>query len=426
MRHFYRPRPNARAGFTLVELLVVIAIIGVLVGLLLPAVQAAREAARRMSCSNNMKQLGLALHNYHSAFNEMPKQGTGTAGNNDLGHGMQTWSSESNSLMTLSAFVAMTPFVEQQALWEEISNPSTYQVDNPTVARSPSWPAMGPGPEQTSIGYRYRPWMTQLSTLRCPSDPGEGLPAMGRCNYSVCLGDSAIWVQLYGDLDDNWQKSSNSATKSKATGRGAFVPRITTKFRDILDGLSGTIAFGEHISSLNDGDVRGQVGVDISTTYDNPQSCNAFVSPTRPGFWSDGTDGGTAPPGYMGGNSWWGSDVWGRGFAWAHFSSTDTGFLTQAPPNSATCIEWWSKFQPGNMSPSSQHPGGCHVTMADGAVRFITESIESGDQTSDSPGYANNQSVQTAAHLRPGAESPYGLWGALGTRASREIIDGDY
>ena len=77
-QRYFMSRPRLRRGFTLVELLVVIAIIGVLVGLLLPAVQAAREAARRMSCSNNFKQIGLAIHNYHSAYKELPMQAHGT------------------------------------------------------------------------------------------------------------------------------------------------------------------------------------------------------------------------------------------------------------------------------------------------------------------------------------------------------------
>ncbi|MFG0289434.1 MAG: DUF1559 domain-containing protein, partial [Rhodopirellula sp. JB044] len=104
-------------GFTLVELLVVIAIIGVLVGLLLPAVQAAREAARRMSCSNNLKQLGLAVHNYHSAYNKMPMHGGGT-----WQDGAAVGSNLTNR-MDLSIWVGLTPFFEQQALWEQVVNP---------------------------------------------------------------------------------------------------------------------------------------------------------------------------------------------------------------------------------------------------------------------------------------------------------------
>ncbi len=125
-------KSDVRSGFTLVELLVVIAIIGVLVGLLLPAVQAAREAARRMSCSNNFKQIGLGIHNYHSAFKQLPNQGTGTHVSEALG-GRDVWDTnpgrEISSNMRLSYMVGILPFVEQQALWEMISNPHGFNAE---------------------------------------------------------------------------------------------------------------------------------------------------------------------------------------------------------------------------------------------------------------------------------------------------------
>lgn len=122
-----------KSGFTLVELLVVIAIIGVMVGLLLPAVQAAREAARRMACSNNVKQMGLGLHNYHSAFNKLPKGsggGTFAAGGTPL----------TDNRNRLSGLPAILPYIEQTALWEQISNP----LFDPAIPQQ--WPAMGPAP----------------------------------------------------------------------------------------------------------------------------------------------------------------------------------------------------------------------------------------------------------------------------------------
>ena len=106
-----------RAAFTLVELLVVIAIIGILVGLLLPAVQAAREAARRMSCSNNFRQIGLGLHNYHSAYKQLPTQLGGT-GNDLQGADRYFLGSDRTNNQSLSFIVGLTPFIEQQALWE--------------------------------------------------------------------------------------------------------------------------------------------------------------------------------------------------------------------------------------------------------------------------------------------------------------------
>ncbi len=416
-----------RPGFTLVELLVVIAIIGILVGLLLPAVQAAREAARRMSCSNNMKQLGLAIHNYESAYKNLPRQGTGTEGVNGV-NSPQSFSSTTHGLSQISALVGLTPFFEQQALWEEISNPSTFNLENPGTLQSPPWPPMGPIPSGPGAveGYRYRPWMTNIPTLRCPSDPGEGLPAKGRTNYGACMGDSWIWVSMLGQYGGgSWNTSSYTSRLNRSMGRGTFVFRLETKFKDILDGLSNTIAYGEHLTGLGDSDSRGQPAYNVSNVFDNPSSCDPYLSPTRPRFWSNGADNGTAPSAIYGVNQSSHTRGWSRGWSWGHASVLDSGFFTQAPPNSPVCMWEFRKQYGGNISASSQHPGGCHVMMADGAVRFVTDSIESGDQTSNSPGWDNNQDLQTGV-LAPGSPSPYGLWGTLGTKASKEVIDQDF
>ena len=184
-----------RQGFTLVELLVVIAIIGILVGLLLPAVQAAREAARRMSCSNNFKQIGLAVHNYHSSYKQLPQNGTGTtrslAGN----------VTNNGNRLFLSWLVPLTPFVEQQALWEKISNQSTEVTPGYTMPGTvlsyngiQMWPAMGPTPWVR----QYAPWETDVPTYRCPSDPAIGLPGHGRSNYAACIGDALDRVNYGG------------------------------------------------------------------------------------------------------------------------------------------------------------------------------------------------------------------------------------
>ncbi len=218
-------------GFTLVELLVVIAIIGVLVGLLLPAVQAAREAARRMSCSNNFKQIGLGLHNYHSAFDRLPTQMGGTK-TNTTGQDWYRPTDEANQL-SLGWLVGLLPFVEQQALWEQISNPSTVNLAAPGTVRNPPWPAMGPtitdennlhGSGVNTRNTAYAPWMTEIATLRCPSDPGTGLPAMGRTNYAGCLGDASSF-HADGAFTRHMIPDANRAQQMRASGRGFFVTR---------------------------------------------------------------------------------------------------------------------------------------------------------------------------------------------------------
>ncbi|KAA5540179.1 DUF1559 domain-containing protein [Roseiconus nitratireducens] len=389
-----------RRGFTLVELLVVIAIIGILVGLLLPAVQAAREAARRMSCSNNFKQLGLALHNYHSAYKQLPMHGGGTTGT-----GPNNWwtSRDDSNVWRLSALVGMTPFLEQQGLWEQISNPSTFDAVDPDIPRTPPWPPMGPTPTQA----RYLPWVTELPTLRCPSDPGVGLPALGRTNYGVCLGDS-MWWSIRGTQRVNDPPNSGWRQDSRAAERGFFVVHGESKFRDVLDGLSNTVAMGEFATDLGDRDTRtiqtnnGSQNPPASIR-DNPKWCfnQGQIDPERPRFWAQGV---TLP-----------GATNGRGYRWADFWCVFSTCHTILPPNSEIC-GGNNPGQTGIHPPSSRHQGGAHVLMGDGAVVFLTDSIEAGNSNA---GMVYRQGTDGQS---PGSVSPYGLWGALGTRASRETI----
>ncbi|MEO1529453.1 MAG: DUF1559 domain-containing protein [Planctomycetota bacterium] len=406
-----------RSGFTLVELLVVIAIIGILVGLLLPAVQAAREAARRMSCSNNFRQIGLALHNYHSAYKQLPIHGVGTSSPGgaapafgNAGPNTNWWTNHSHSnSWRLSALVGLTAFIEQQSVWETIANPNSRDASDPSVVLDPPWPPMGPVPTQA----RYIPWSTEIPTFRCPSDPGVGLPALGRTNYGVCLGDSYMWsIQGIVQMQNGGAvRPSGWAQNSQAADRGMFVQHRGTKFRDVLDGLSNTIAMAEMATDLGDQDSR-TIGDDEATQHltqirDNPSFLidQGFLDPERPLYWNTtvGTAGGP-----------WGA-VHGRGFRWADHRNEMTGVHTILPPNKPLGAQ---RFTGGRTMapPSSRHQGGVHVMMGDGAVVFITDSIEAGDSR------AGMVWINGTGNQAPGRPSPYGLWGALGTRANSEVI----
>lgn len=410
-----------RQGFTLVELLVVIAIIGVLVGLLLPAVQAAREAARRMSCSNNFKQLGLAMHNYHSAFKQLPTHQGGTCGP----VGVNTSNAAElrpagHNRLELSMLVGLTPFMEQQAVWEQISNP--LQSENPTGTPVGLYQAMGPRPDKALGGANghatepYPPWLVEIPTLRCPSDPGVGLPARGgRTNYVACIGDSSRFSHN-GPRNTQCVVSNGRSRQSRASQRGVFVPRkIETKFRDILDGLANTIAMGEIITDLGDRDVRTHAGRMNTSGGIRPWGAGAAMhcedsgmkDPTRPLFWDQNNAtlvGGVQAK---------------RGYAWALGRPLYGSFNTILPPNREVCV-WSGTFSEGIYPASSRHQGGCHILMGDGACIFMTDSVEAGDSRSaqvveGTPGGVGG--------LAPGSASPFGLWGALGTRASKETIE---
>ncbi len=205
-----------RRGFTLVELLVVIAIIGILVGLLLPAVQAAREAARRMQCSNNVKQLALAALNYESAYKRFPSRQGGSG-----------YIRRYQQRMRLSGFAAMLPYLEQSALYNSIQQ----QQRNPWN----NW---------------YRTNGGQLSFLGCPSDPGWGRSRDpnnrswdGNVCYAFCAGDNYARSAWWEDAErSNLQVS---VQKPIIRSRGIFGRHNYPKMGAITDGTSNTLAFSE-------------------------------------------------------------------------------------------------------------------------------------------------------------------------------------
>ncbi|MCO8121349.1 DUF1559 domain-containing protein [Stieleria sp. TO1_6] len=401
-----------RRAFTLVELLVVIAIIGILVGLLLPAVQAAREAARRMSCSNNFKQVGLAIHNYHSAYKQLPIHGSGTyvPGGRDIWDTMP--GREISANRRLSFLVGLVPFMEQQGLWDQISNPHGFNSDG--SVHSPPWPPMGPHPDRV----QYPPYATEIPMLRCPSDPGVGLPSLGRTNYAACAGDSAVHSRdPYLNVDEidtdptvtfPYSVDTGHANQSNGSQRGMFVNTRQMRFRDCLDGLSNTIMCGEIATDLGDMDSRTALPryapfaapSEKNECRLNPSFAEPQLDPERPRFWLAGVDPNV---------------LWGRGFRWHDMMPPYSQMTTVLSPNSLLCSDG-RDHRDVVSPPSSRHQGGVHVLMGDGAVIFITDSIEAGDRYTP-------QVSHRAGSPPPGSRSPYGLWGALGSRAAGEVID---
>jgi prepilin-type N-terminal cleavage/methylation domain-containing protein/prepilin-type processing-associated H-X9-DG protein len=346
-------RSRVRRGFTLIELLVVIAIIAILIGLLLPAVQKVREAAARIKCANNLKQMGLGAHNYESTFGYLPPQrGTvlinGTAYSNDA-----------------SPQALMLPYIEQANKYNQFDfNYVTWNdVDVQTRSR---W---NPGP--TGLGVNLAARMQDIPIYLCPSDPSSTRRGAyqknsadlnypeGRLNYLACLGTTSQFI-------------------TGGPGAGIFCPGAFsgnqvlkgTTIVGITDGTSNTAMFAEvmrttdtwpHVSGVRTNTV---VILDSSVTNGPDNDGRAIPSCATGTPW-------TSSISYAG--LQFDRDLWATTF-----------YTHTLPPN------WNRKVSSGNqqyncgdtaivhfhVAASSYHTGGVNVGMADGSVRFVSDSID--------------------------------------------------
>ncbi len=381
-------------GFTLVELLVVIAIIGILIGLLLPAVQAAREAARRMQCTNNLKQFGLAVHNFVDQNNRIPNQGEDMFWS---GAYKRNGTSERIDVVDVySAHMLLLPFIEQNALFQQITGYCQKAANtNPYVWDQGAGTSNIPLPWNSNDMYdgQRNPTETMIPSFLCPSD-GNSVTSksdgyQGCTNYGCNRGDFMI--------GGKWGENRNR--------RGVFFSYDMggrMGLEAITDGTSNTLLFAEILASKPTSDNMVKSTIAGAAIHGQPVSACLAMR---------GSDG------MMNGNDNWNS----KGRRWADCRAGYTNFHACVPPNSPSCYgsnngrnEWGTAMC---VSASSNHSGGVNACMADGSVRFISETIDCGD-VNHVLGYPK---WNGEGHQWTGA-STQGVWGSMATPQGGETV----
>jgi hypothetical protein len=352
---------------------VVIAIIGILIALLLPAVQAAREAVHRMQCTNHLKQLSLACHMYHDAHNCLPpyclKIGS------DVQEGAN-W------------LVMILPFIEQQGLFEMIQTGGTGASIN--------------GTENFRAGYgvrtdnsNYRPWRVRFALQACPSDSfttqAEAAPFLVPGSYRANTGDCTA----------NLADMCDSSKQHNRRMRGPFIATVGKNFSAIEDGTSNTFLLSEALTCRPGEERSAILGLAHSGSAGNgtPDWCMSSLDPNILNRIRTT-------------NGWQGANYKGRRWNCTEFCYA--AFNTIQAPNTVSCILWGTAGRNTLILPSSSnHTGGANHSLIDGSVRFVSSTVDTGDSS-----ITAWDSTDPSRNWHP--QSPYGVYGAMGTAALSE------
>jgi len=427
-----------RRGFTLVELLVVIAIIGILAGLLLPAIQQAREAARRMSCSSNIRQFGIALLNYEYTYKLLPNLSIGFGHSNPrigatpvASFRIDNGNAYSPSGV-FSGLVGMLPMMEQQVLFNKLDSGFTQRLG--TSANVEIYGAYGQlltaGNPATPQNMWRVPWdgnfspsRTQIGFFRCPSDPGRLNPSsassLARTNYVFSAGDSII--------------GHNTAVFDQENTRGAFPRMNQLTLAAVTDGTSNTVMFGEigtppspnpYFSVLATNPAIQGLMIENAAVQAITGAAGGAFSQVDVLACKGRARGGIYPTG----NPSTTRVASTGGIGWIRGGSPFVGFQTIIGPNGASCYQGTNRDTENAIrSAGSYHFGGAHVVTFDNSVKFIPNEI---DTTNSNPG------ALPADYHAPGrrnlsgwdqtinwnSPSPFGVWGAMGTRGAGDDV----